>query len=208
LCPKTFCIPNAADVGAFREAAQGRLETPADIARIKGPKLGFIGHIQYWIDLKLIRFLAERRPDWSFVLVGPVSPLARLDVVKSLSNVHLLGRKPEELIPAYVQAFDCCLNPYVTGSLADHCSPLKLYEYLAAGKPIVSTEMPEARKFPEDVKIAVSYEEFQQFCSDVISALPESRQVIDTRVRNAAPHSWLSRFNQLNRVLKDALISS
>jgi len=205
ICPNTFCVPNAADVALFTDAAFGRMEIPEDIARIPGPRLGFIGHIQYWIDLKLIRFLAEQRPDWSFVLVGPTAPLARLDVIKRLSNVHLLGRKPEELIPAYLQAFDCCLNPYVMGPLANYCSPLKLYEYLAAGKPVVSTDMPEARKFPGDVDIASTYEEFLRFCDYRISNLPESRQAIEMRLKIATPHSWQTRFTQINYILDEVL---
>src|SRR5262249_10205634 len=159
------CIPNGADLAQFRDAAFGKLKAPDDVMQIPQPRLGFVGHIHYWIDLKLIRFLAEQRPNWSLVLVGPSSPMAQLNLVNWLKNVHIWGSKPQERIPAYMQAFDCCLNPYITGSLADHCSPLKLYEYLAAGKPVVSTEMPEARKFRDEVDVASSYEEFLRLCA-------------------------------------------
>ena len=201
LCPNTFCVPNAADVKSFRDAAFGRLELPEDVARIPGPRVGFVGYIQYWIDLKLISFLAQQRPDWSFVLIGPTSPMARLDGIKRFSNVHLLGRKPENTIPAYLQSFDICINPYVTGSLANHCSPLKLYEYLAAGKPVVSTDMPEARKFAADVDVAKTYEEFLQLCSYGIARSPEPLSTVEQRLRIARPHSWESRFLELNALL-------
>jgi glycosyltransferase involved in cell wall biosynthesis len=205
ICPNTFCIPNGADVQALRSAATGSLDIPADVAGLKRPILGFVGHIQYWIDLKLIRFLAEQRRDWSFVLVGPTGPLARTDLVKGLPNVHFTGRKDEAQVAAYLQSFDCCLNPYITGDLANHCSPLKLYEYLAAGKPVVSTDMPEARKFPSSVHVATSYEEFLVLCGNVVSNLPESKQVIEERAQTAEPHSWHARFQELNRVLDENL---
>jgi glycosyltransferase involved in cell wall biosynthesis len=201
LCPNTFCIPNAADVSRFRDAAFGRLQVPEDIAKISCPRVGFVGYIQYWIDLDLIGFMARQRPGWSFVLIGPTAPLAKLEAIKPYRNVYLLGRKPENTIPAYLQAFDCCINPYVTGTLADHCSPLKLYEYLAAGKPVISTDMPEARKFGGEVDVACSYEEFLQQCSARIAELPQSESAVERRLKIAAPHSWESRFGQLNKLL-------
>src|SRR5207244_10384 len=114
-----------------------------------------------------------RRPAWSFVLVGPTSPMAQIDMIKGLCNIHLLGRKPRTEIPFYMQAFDCCLNPYITASLAEYCCPLRLYEYLAAGKAVVSTDMPAARKFPVDVDVASNYEEFLRLCDARIAQLPE-----------------------------------
>jgi glycosyltransferase involved in cell wall biosynthesis len=208
LCPATFHVPNAADVRAFRQAALSVLETPKDIESIPAPRFGFVGHIQYWVDLKLIRFLAEQKPGWSFVLLGPISPLARVRELKHLNNVHLLGRKKQSEIPAYVQSMTCCLNPYITGSLADHCSPLKLYEYLAAGKPVVSTEMPEARKFPGSVRVGASYTEFLSACEAVLRSLPESKGIIEKRLETASEHSWQNRFQALNGVLAGVLDSN
>jgi glycosyltransferase involved in cell wall biosynthesis len=205
LCANTFCVPNGADLGQFRDAALGKLKAPDDLADIPKPRLGFVGHIHYWIDLKLIRFLAEQRPDWSIVLVGPMSPMAQGHVVKGIRNVYILGRKPQAEIPAYVQAFDCCLNPYITGPLADHCSPLKLYEYLAAGKSVVSTEMPEARKFPGDVDVAATYEDFLRFCEKRIAEKPADEDAIQARLRAAEPHDWNRRFAEVNALLDKVL---
>jgi glycosyltransferase involved in cell wall biosynthesis len=201
LCPDTFHIPNAADTGRLREAALGRFDIPDDIAQIPHPRFGFVGYIHYWIDVELIRFLAAKRPDWSFILIGPKSRFANLASLRSHRNVHVLGRKPESTIPSYLQAFDCCINPYVTGPLADHCNPLKLYEYVAAGKPVVSTDMPSARKFTGEVDIASSYDQFLKLCGDRIAQLPEPRSTIERRLKVAEPHSWESRFNQLNVLL-------
>ncbi|MBI4471558.1 MAG: glycosyltransferase [Acidobacteria bacterium] len=201
ICPNTVCIPNGADVRQFKEAALGHLAVPREMAAIPRPILGLVGHIHYWIDLKLIRFLAERKPEWSFVLIGPANPLARTREIRHLPNVRLLGRKPQTEIPAHVQAMDCCLNPYVSGMLSEHVSPLKLYEYLAAGKPVVSTDMPEARKFAEHVRVADSHASFLSQCETALACLPELESVIRQRLNLVAEHSWENRFERLNRVL-------
>src|SRR5579871_2723200 len=77
ICNATFCVPNGADLEQFRNAAFQGFKIPEDLNRIPRPRLGFVGHIHYWIDLKLIRYLADRRPQWSFVLIGPASPMAQ-----------------------------------------------------------------------------------------------------------------------------------
>jgi glycosyltransferase involved in cell wall biosynthesis len=207
LCANTFHIPNAADTLTLRDAAMGRFETPADIAKIPHPRFGFVGFIHYWIDLNLIRFLAAKRPDWSFILIGPKSRFTKLGNLNSYRNVYLLGRKSESAIASYLQSFDCCINPYLTGPLAEHCNPLKLYEYLAAGKPVVSTDMQAARQFNGEVDVAASYEEFLKMCSDRIAQLPEPPSTIERRLKVAEPHSWESRFNELNELLDKIFVA-
>jgi glycosyltransferase involved in cell wall biosynthesis len=205
ICPNTVCIPNGADVRQFRDAAFGHAAEPLDIASIPHPRLGFVGHIHYWIDLKLIRFLAEQRPDWSFVLIGPTNPLAATGELKHLSNVYMLGRRQQNQIPAYVNAMDCCLNPYVPGLLANHVSPLKLYEYLAGGKRVVSTDMPECRKFGDLVRTAGTYEDFLAECEAALAALPETDGAIRRRIDAVSEHSWENRFQVLNGILSELL---
>ena len=202
LCPQTFCVPNGADVDLFRRIALDDSPIPPPLERLPRPRLGFIGHIQYWIDLKLIGYLAERRRDWSFALVGPVGPLAETSPVKNLPNVHFLGRQPQSEIPRFVKGFDVCLNPYRKDDVANHASPLKIYEYLAAGKPVMSTEMAEARKFATDVAIGASYEDFPQKCDAILAHLPESTAAVRRRIDTAGAHSWKHRFTEVNAVLE------
>jgi glycosyltransferase involved in cell wall biosynthesis len=207
LCRNTYCVPNGADTDAFRAAAMDNLPPAPLMERFPKPRLVFVGHIQYWIDLGLIAHLASRRPGWSFILIGPIGPLADKSPVKGLPNVHFVGRQPQSEIPRLLKSADVCLNPYITGELADNCSPLKLYEYLAAGKPIVSTEMPEAHKFSDDVRIAGSYDDFLNCCEAVIRSLPESEKRIAARMAGAEQHSWQNRFIEVNRILERTVIS-
>lgn len=205
LCKNTSCVPNGADTDHFARILSGPAPPPAQLEALPRPRLGFVGHIHYWIDLKLIRFLAERRPSWSFVLIGPVSPMANVKPVKHLANVHFLGRQPQQDIPLFLKGIDVCLSPYFTGSLADNASPLKLYEYLAAGKPVVSTDMAEARKFPDHVQVAASYQSFLDYCDATLARLPEPEIKVRARMAMAAEHSWNSRFRQVKQLLADAI---
>ena len=205
ICKDTFCVPNGADTNLFGSIALDESPAPPLLADIPRPRIGFVGHIQYWIDFKLIRFLAERKPEWSFVLVGPVGPLADTGPVKSLRNVRFLGRQPQNDVPRFLKGIDVCLNPYHTGELANHCSPLKLYEYLAAGKPIVSTEMPEAHKFGEDVRVGKSYDEILAKCEVIVEGLPEPRSCVEARISRARQHSWTNRFAQVNEIVEQVL---
>jgi glycosyltransferase involved in cell wall biosynthesis len=205
LCKNTFCVPNGADVESFRRAMQNGSRPSVLIENLPRPRLAFVGHLQYWIDLELIRYLAERRPAWSIVLIGPVAPFVRADALRKLRNVHFLGRQPQSEIPFLLKGVDLCLNPYITGELADHCSPLKLYEYMAAGKPIVSTEMPEAHKFPNDIVIGQSYEDFLKKCDAILARLPESASVVQRRIDSAGAHSWENRFRTVNGLIEQSL---
>ena len=125
-----YLIPNGAEVDHFGSASRADTPLAPDMATIPHPVIGFLGSVQYWIDMELLRYLALARPDWSLVLIGPVGRLARVSVVERLPNVHVLGRRPYEHLPSYLKGFDVCLNPYRVGELANNCSPLKLYEYL------------------------------------------------------------------------------
>jgi glycosyltransferase involved in cell wall biosynthesis len=205
ICKQVFCVPNGADTDLYRRVVEDS-EPPAPLLQhLRRPRLGFVGHIQYWIDLKLIRYLAERRPEWSIVLIGPMGPLADSGELKGLPNIHLLGRQPQAEIPRLLKGVDLCLNPYKRDDVAIHASPLKLYEYLAAGKPAVSTEMPEAHKFGNHVLIGTSYEEFLSRCEQVLASLPEPRDVVQSRMQLAAEHSWTNRFAEVNRIVSESL---
>jgi glycosyltransferase involved in cell wall biosynthesis len=194
-CPKTFCVPNGADIDLFQAKATNGASA---IDNVSHPRLIFVGHIQYWVDLRLIRYLADQRPQWSLVLVGPVHPLADGKVVKGVTNIYLMGRLPHAQIPGL-------LNPYKPDDVALHASPLKLYEYLAAGKPVVSSDMPEARKFSPDVRIASSREDFLKECEEVLRSLPESASTVANRQQLAASSAWKNRFREVNTILDSIL---
>jgi glycosyltransferase involved in cell wall biosynthesis len=205
LAKNIYLIPNAAEIEHFKKSNLNETKIPEEMLKIKKPILGFLGTIQYWIDFDLIRFIAFKNPGWSIVMIGPIGRLAEIEKIKSLPNVYLLGRKPYQEVPNYVKAFDVCLNPYKIDEVSKSCSPLKLYEYLASGKPIVSVDMPEARKFKNLIEIGLDYEDFLEKIQKVLDCLPEDKAKIEMRIREAEKHSWDSRFLELEKILEKYL---
>ncbi|MDA8211797.1 MAG: glycosyltransferase, partial [Clostridia bacterium] len=160
-------------------------------ASIKGPVIGFVGVIQDWVDLDLMYAAAAAHPEWSLVLVGPVGVGIDVSRLKGLPNVHFLGRKDVGRLPGYLKAFDVCLNPFRMNELTRNVSPLKFYEYLASGKPIVTVDMPGIRDFAGVVEVARKPEEFVPCIERALrEETPEKKA---ERLKRARENSWESR---------------
>ena len=201
-------VPNGADINHFARAGAPGTQPAAAVAALPRPVVGFHGWIQYWIDFDLIAHSARKHPEWSFALIGPVEPLARVDKVRGLTNVHFLGKQPYERMPEFLAGFDVCINPFVLGELADAVSPIKLYEYLASGKPVVSVDMPAAREFSDLIPLVRTPEQFVRALEDVLSRAQNGTIVAEAAVRRqaAAGFSWDGRFQQVEEVLQAALV--
>ena len=176
---------------------------PAELADIEGPVLGFIGALQECIDYPLLRALAQARPDCTLVFIGREHPDADIAQIRDLPNVRLLGLKPQKELPAYLARFDACLNPFRAGDLARDVSPLKFYEYLATGKPVVSTPEPvQVLDYADAVYIGDGKEAFLAAVDAALTAdTPEKRE---RRIAYAKACSWdarAARFREIvNRV--------
>lgn len=160
------------------------------------------------LDLDMIRFLAEQRPDWSFVLVGPVAEshsefYAQIERLKDRPNVFLLGPKRPEELPSYINEFDVCLLPYVKGEISSYYSaPLKFFEYLAAGKPVVSTVGP--REYERNIVINCSTpDEMLMAIQETLSN--DSPAFVAKRKEIASENSWERRILQIDEALSSAL---
>jgi glycosyltransferase involved in cell wall biosynthesis len=192
--PHTYWIPNGADVEHFSQPAQ----PAAELYGVPRPIIGFVGGLSEWVDLDLIAHLARQRPTWSFVLVGPgTSNSASLG---TLRNVRLLGPRPYAQLPAYLAAMDAAIIPFKHNDVTYHADPIKAYEYLAAGVPVVATDLPALRRLEHTVRLADSPE---AFLAELDAALAEGRQAGRAeRQAEAAGHSWRSRFAELTRLLE------
>src|ERR1017187_1481627 len=156
--PKTFLVTHGVDVAHFSGACRQEVSTPADCAGLKRPVIGFVGTVADWVDLEVVRHLAVSRPEWSFLLVGDVQ--TDTSALRELSNVHLLGRRSYQSLPAYCKTFDVAILPFVVNELTVAANPLKLREYLAAGLPAVATPLPEVLKVGGLVRLARTPAEF------------------------------------------------
>jgi len=162
--PQTFHIPNAVDYDSFAQVADYETIPPDDLAGLPRPIIGYVGSINDKLDLDLIRSVAERWANGSVVLVGTVQShdSAGLAALQSQTNVYFLGRKPVEQVPHYMKACDICLLPYRTNEWTKHIDALKLYEYLACGKPVVSVDLPTVQPFADLVYVATGRQSFLQ----------------------------------------------
>ena len=204
---RPYLIPNGADIAHFARADVTGTEPAAAVASLPHPVVGFHGWIQYWIDFDMISYAARKHPEWSFAMIGPVEPLARVDKVRGMANVYFLGRQPYEQIPDFVAGFDVCINPFVLDNLANSVSPIKLYEYLASGKPVVSVDMPAAREFSDLMPLVRTPEQFVRALEDVLSKVNNHTVSGDAVLRQQAVacFSWEARFRQVEEVLRESL---
>jgi glycosyltransferase involved in cell wall biosynthesis len=199
LNPHTYVSPHGVDFDHF---ACGRSHGPTDLAALKRPLVGFFGLIERWIDLELIDYLAARRPDVNFVMIGriavPDSELPRR------ANLHWLGVRPYAQLPAYGRQFDAAIIPYRLTQQVLHANPIKLREYLALGKPVVSVSTPEIDRYADVVEIARSREEFFSKLGAVL-ARPPSAAERQRRTDRVARESWESRVDEILRIVSRRL---
>ena len=167
--PAVYCFPSSIDAKHFARALE--IETdPDDQANIPRPRIGFCGVIDERSDIVLLRQIAESRPDWQFVMVGPVVKIDENDLPR-LANIHYLGGKDYNDLPEYLGGWDVAMMPFALNESTRFISPTKTPEYLAAGLPVVSTPIRDVvRPYGEAgvVKIAETAEEF-------VAAIEEAR---------------------------------
>jgi glycosyltransferase involved in cell wall biosynthesis len=167
--PNVHCFPSSVDRAHFAKA-RARLFDPADQEDLPRPRLGFYGVIDERFDTELLARAAEMRPDWSFVMVGPVVKISDEDLPKR-SNIPYLGSKTYDQLPAYLSGWDVALMPFAMNESTQFISPTKTPEYLAGGKPVVSTPVKDVVRHYgelEGVRIASSAEEFIAACDEAL----------------------------------------
>lgn len=195
--PNTFLVTHGVDVAHFRHACLPETIVPADCANLKGPIIGFFGLIADWVDLEVVRYLAEARPEWSFLLIGEVQ--TDTTALSQYDNVHILGRRSYESLAAYCKAFDVAILPFVVNELTVAANPLKLREYLAAGLPVVATPLPEVLKLSAFVRLAPTPREYLQ---QIEALLAEGRRGPDPAVsRLMERESWDEKVEELSDIV-------
>jgi glycosyltransferase involved in cell wall biosynthesis len=190
----THYSPHGVDFDHFARAQDVRTEVPADVAGLTRPVVGFFGLIEKWIDLELIDYLAERRPEWDFLMIGRLA--VPEESLPRRANIHWVGKRPYEDLPAYGKRFDAAIIPFRQTEVIWHANPIKLREYLAMGKPIVSISTPEIDKYAGVVETARTPEEFLAGLDTVLTR-PSSPAEIKRRMDRVAPESWDARMREV-----------
>ena len=190
------------DVAHFSAARSAATTIPAD-ARFDGPVAGYLGVIDERLDYTLIRAVAEQNPDMQVVMVGPTAKVDPSELPDS-PNIHWLGQRSYEELPRYVKAFDVCLMPFALNEATEYINPTKTLEYMASGKPIVSTAVPDVvRNFTPIVTVANSE---RQFVAGVVNAIvAPNGQLIADGIELATSSSWENIISQMRRLIATAV---
>ncbi len=198
--PNAKCIPNGANFERFVQAAAPQ-PVPADFPAGEGPVFCFVGALQSCIEYGFLAYAAKARPDWRFVFLGRKVAGVDLSALEALPNCHFLGLRPNEQLPAYLAQCDVCLNLFDNSDLSRDVSPLKFYEYLATGKPIVSTPQPEqVLQYAEVIHIADTPEAFCEACAQAAADTAPERTA--RRIELGRQCSWDSRVAEMERELR------
>ncbi|BBO18590.1 glycosyltransferase [Candidatus Brocadia pituitae] len=202
-------VPNGADVELFAKAMNTETEIPSEISMLPHPLIGFVGKVTARLDFELLARLAVSHPEWSLVFVGmyegesKLSGLPGYQLFRQAPNVFFFGSKPYPSLPGYLKAFDVCIIPYLLEGQNPCCSPLKLYEYLATGKPIVSVNIPHVASFVPLVRVAHNAEEFERNIEEALAE--KDNNLRHQRLAIARMNSWNRRAEKALKIIERKL---
>jgi glycosyltransferase involved in cell wall biosynthesis len=188
--PHTEFLPMGVDYQKFSTP----LPEPDDLRAIPYPRIGYMGHLKKMLDWPLLLDLSTAHPEWSFVFVGPKGPHPEIDEMlekmSRLPNVHFLGGKPSKSLGAYPQHFDVCLMPYVIDDYTRYVYPLKMHEYLAGGRPVVSSPIRSVEDFKHVIALARNREQWSRSIEAALSPAENTSEQRARRQRVASDYDW------------------
>lgn len=191
--------PHGVDFDHFNRANSVQLEVPVDMEQIDKPIIGFFGLIEHWIDIELIKYLAEYNNNWNIVLIGQCA--ADVESISECSNVYFLGKKKYSDLPNYAALFDVAILPYTNSYQIKYCSPLKLREYLATGVPIVSVDFPEVTSFKNVIGVANTYKSFAECVEKALC--DDSDKDKNKRINSVRSSTWEATSDRVFNAFKE-----
>ena len=195
-------VPNGYDSNLF--AGRSDFSIPSDTKEIPRPIIGFVGTIFSFLDFNLLRYIIHRNKDKSFVFVGNYESAVKeewLSIVKSYKNIFWLNKKKKEKIPEYINRFDVCLNPFKVDNVSKSVSPLKVFEYLAMKKPVISMKMEslEKERVAAFIYFASTYEDFDKKLNVALMEKGDFKKRLDYEKIKA--YSWGNLFRKTSNLI-------
>jgi glycosyltransferase involved in cell wall biosynthesis len=199
--PKTYFVSNAADIKHSILATNKDLAEHASVAQFKKPIVGYFGNIEKRIDYELIREVALKNVDKSFVFAGPVDKEYVPDYIYDVSNIHFIGRIPYQQLPNVLKSFDVAIIPFRRYEDSATVFPMKLFEYLGSGKPLVATDFNlDLKSFTGNlVPYCSSAEEFSGAIQEALNNDTEALR--KARIELASQHTWESRAAAIEEII-------
>lgn len=184
---QSFFVGQGCDLSAFKP--ENGCDVPRDIASIPKPIVGYIGALKTLrLDIEVLEYIADSKPEWNIVLVGPEDEDFKASKLHEKRNVWFLGRKDEKELPTYLNAFDVAINPQVVNKVTIGNYPRKIDEYLAMGKPVVGTRTEAMDYFKEFVSLANTKKEWVENIDQELKG--DSPQLHKLRTNFACQHTW------------------
>jgi uncharacterized SAM-binding protein YcdF (DUF218 family)/glycosyltransferase involved in cell wall biosynthesis len=198
-------FPFGVSMRKFERVRTAPNQIPPDLAALPRPIVGYVGGVHRWVDFDLLRETARRMPATTFVLVGPLQ--VEHDPSEGISNLHMFGKRSHDDVPRYIKGFDVGIVPYLRSEYTSNVYPTKLNEYFAMGIPVVSTDLPEIRRFNAKhgsrVSVADTAEEFVAAITDSLQPRSDDERAI--RIDVARSNSWESRIADMSVLVRETL---
>jgi glycosyltransferase involved in cell wall biosynthesis len=202
--PDVILCPNGVDYEHFTNSVSDHLEPPLDIVPLlqsNTPIVGYIGALARWVDYDLIGNVAEERPEINFLLIGPDHDNSLPRWLIRIPNVFWLGSKSYDIIPIYLKYFDVAMIPFQVNELTHAVSPLKLFEFMAAGKPVIITPMEGSMYYP-GVMVADDPKEFAKQINIALELRSNTDYIRSIR-KVAGENTWEVRANQIMQAIDE-----
>lgn len=200
----TFFVPNAADIKHSGKALEKDLPVHTSLRNIPSPVIGYLGAIERRMDYALLKEVVALNPDKNFVFAGPADMAFLPDWVSNTPNVYLTGKVSYNEMPEVIKGFDVALIPFKKDEVSNTIFPLKLFEYLGAGKPVVATDFNgDLKEFTGDI---VPYcKDAGSFSDAIANALAQGEEDLQQRIAAAAANTWDKRGEDFSNILANAL---
>jgi len=204
---QTHLVHNVGDAEHFKTARDPDTEVADEIRELEGPVIGFVGAVSdYKLNSEWLLRLAEEHADWQIAVVGPVGeadPSTDVTEMEATPNIHLLGHRNYGRLPAYIKGFDVATIPYRINDYTRGVFPIKFFEFLATGTPVVISALPALEQYYDAVEVADDAEAFVDSCE---RALESGAEGAERRVELAEQNSWWSRIDEMMNHVEERLV--
>ena len=200
---RSYLLEQGVDFEHWARVANGKIEESPQIAGIPHPRIGYFGAIEPWlVDQELIRQAAQKKPDWHWVFIGNRS---RGLEIEALPNTHFLPPVAYENLPSYAAGFDVCVLPWETEqAFTNYGSAIKVREYLATGKPVVISPLPEYENMRDVLRIARSRDQFIDLVAEALS--DHDPMNVKRRQQSVAGGTWDARADWVSDLIEEAIL--
>lgn len=201
---RIYKIYHGVDYDHYAKEIADSVPLPEDIKNIPRPIIAVIGNFADWVDLDLVKLIAQSHKEWSIISIGPVDSNINIRDLIKMGNIYFFGKKDYSELPNYYRAIDAFILPFLLTEHIKYCAPTRFYEHLSSGKPVISTDFPAAREIEKGlIDIATDKEDFvkkiEMALNEKDASLSERRKAL------AKENTWASRVEYISKLIEDIL---